>query len=273
MNRTPLALAALFLVAAAPAASPLRLSGSLTQGGLVRASLPPGTGNLTLDNRPVTIGADGNFVIGFGRDAAATANLAWRNPDGTPGTRVIPVAARPWRVESLPTLPPRPVSDAEFDARRPGELAQIAAARAAPSMLDDWQGEFFAPVEGRISGEFGSQRILSGQPQAPHSGIDFAAATGTPVRAPAGGVIRLAAGPFTLEGNLVMIDHGFGVTSALLHLASIAVKPGDRVEEGQIIGTVGATGRATGPHLHWAMMWNGIRVDPGTVLITGHMFE
>jgi murein DD-endopeptidase MepM/ murein hydrolase activator NlpD len=273
VNRVILALAGVIPVAAAPAPSQLRLNGSPTQGGLVVAALPPGTGNLTLDNRPVMIGADGNFVIGFGRDAAASAELAWRSADGTLGTRIIAVAARHWRVESLPTLPLRPVPDAEFDTRRPGELQQIAAARAAPSALDDWQRGFHAPVEGRISGEFGSQRILSGQPQAPHSGIDFAVAAGTPVRAPAGGIVRLAAGPFTLEGNLVMIDHGFGVTSALLHLASIAVKPGDRVEEGQTIGTVGATGRATGPHLHWAMMWNGVRVDPGTALMTGHTIK
>ncbi len=280
---TALAIAALLLAApaaAAPAApqaiaaAPQAiLIGALEQGGLVRGQLPRGSRDASLDGRPVQLAADGRFVIGFGRDAAPVATLAWTSAAGVAIRQSIPVAARQWRVENLPTLPPRPVPDAEFAARRPAEIAEIDAARAVISDRDDWQTEFFAPVEGRQSGVFGAQRILAGTPQAPHGGVDFAAPAGTEVRAPCGGIVRLARGPFTLEGNLVMIDHGFGLVSAFLHLSRIDVKPGDVVAEGQVIGAVGATGRATGPHLHWGLTWRDVRIDPAGVLVTGRRFE
>jgi murein DD-endopeptidase MepM/ murein hydrolase activator NlpD len=263
---------ALLLIAAAPAVQPL-LNGTLAQGGVVRAQLPAGSQAVTLDGKPVAIDRNGRFPIGFGRDAGPTAMLHWRDAAGIEHDWPITVAARQWKVQALPNLPPRPVPDAEFERRRPAELARIAAARADLSDRSDWQDEFYAPVDGPVTGVFGSQRILSGQPQAPHAGIDFAAATGTPVKAPAGGIVRLAEGPFTLEGNLVMIDHGAGLVSAFLHLSRIDVKVGDVVAEGQVIGAVGKTGRATGPHLHWSLSWTDVRVDPASVLVQRNPFE
>ena len=111
---------------------------------------------------------------------------------------------------------------------------------------------------------FGSQRVYrGGVPAAYHSGIDIAAGAGAPVVAPADGVVTLAPPPaFSLEGNLVIVDHGMGLTSAFLHLSRASVRVGDRVRQGQQIGRVGATGRATGPHLHWSLVWNGARLDP-----------
>jgi murein DD-endopeptidase MepM/ murein hydrolase activator NlpD len=253
-------------MAAAPVADGLNLAGAIEQGGVVRGSLPLGARQLTLDGKPVMAGADGRFLIGFGRDAAPRAVLAWQVSRGTAAQHDLDIAPRQWQVQSLPTLPPRPVPDAEFEARRPGELLLIAGARAEVSRLDGWTGQFIAPVTGPITGVYGSQRILAGTPSAPHAGIDFAAAPGTPVVAPAAGIVRLAQGPFTLEGNLVMIDHGFGLVSAFLHLSQIDVKSGDAVAQGQRIGAVGATGRATGPHLHWGVTWTDVRVDPATLL-------
>jgi murein DD-endopeptidase MepM/ murein hydrolase activator NlpD len=222
-----------------------------------------------LDGKPVRITADGRYLIGFGRDAPPAARIEWRSAAGEAQSRAITVAPRPWRIQSLPTLPPRPVPDAEFEARRPAELARIGAARAQSLSSDagtGWQERFTRPAVGPVTGVFGSQRILAGTPAAPHAGLDIGAKTGSPVTAPAAGVVRLAEGPFTLEGNLVMIDHGMGLVSAFLHLSRIDVKPGDVVQQGQRIGLVGGTGRATGPHLHWGLTWTDVRVDPAPLI-------
>ena len=153
--------------------------------------------------------------------------------------------------------------------RRP-ELARIAAARKVDSDVGGWRQDFVWPVKGRISGRFGSQRVYRGEPGSYHSGIDIAGRTGTPYVAPADGVVVLAAeSPFTLEGNLLIIDHGMGLSSAFLHSSELLVRVGDRVRQGQEIGKIGATGRATGPHLHWGLVWRGARLDP--LLFTGPM--
>jgi murein DD-endopeptidase MepM/ murein hydrolase activator NlpD len=267
-----LATALLLLAATAAPAAPLLLTGTAEQGALLRGRLPPGAGALTLDGKPVAITTDGAFLIGFGRDAPAEATLTFTAADGSAMRQTIAIAPRQWRIQSLPTLPPRPVPDAEFAARRPDELARIAAARtlstpdSAAVTGNAWRGPFKAPVNGPTTGVYGSQRILAGTPAAPHSGLDFAAASGTPVVAPAAGVVRLADGPFTLEGNLVLLDHGLGLVSAFLHLSRIDVKPGDIVAAGAPIGAVGRTGRATGPHLHWGVTWTDVRVDPARLL-------
>ena len=157
-------------------------------------------------------------------------------------------------------------------AIRQPELARIAAARAIRSNADGWRQKFVWPVKGRISGRFGSQRIYrGGEAGAYHSGLDIATgASGTPFVAPADGVVVLAAQtPFSLEGNLLILDHGMGLNSAFLHCSELLVKEGDHVRQGQVIGRIGMTGRATGPHLHWSMKWLDARLDP--LLFTGPM--
>ncbi|MBL4620368.1 MAG: M23 family metallopeptidase, partial [Marinicaulis sp.] len=141
------------------------------------------------------------------------------------------------------------------------------AARLDTQSLADWAGGFDWPVTGRISGVFGSQRILNGEPKRPHSGVDVAAVTGTPVRAPASGIVTLAEGDMYFEGGLVLLDHGHWLESAFLHMSRIDVVPGQRIEKGDIIGAVGATGRVTGPHLHWSMKWAGMLVDPQLTVV------
>lgn len=261
MIRWLLALAAALAtpVAAAPAIN-------LQQGDIHRGHLPAGAHDLTLDGKPVAIAADGSYLIGVGRDAGPTARLDWARADGSSDGADITIGPRQWRIQSLPTLPPRPVPNAEFEARRPAELQRIAAARATIADGPGWRGGFVRPAPGPITGVYGSQRILAGTPSAPHAGLDFGAATGTPVVAPAAGVVRLAGGPFTLEGNLVMLDHGMGLVSAFLHLSRIDVHDGDIVKQGQRLGAVGGTGRATGPHLHWGTTWADVRIDPARLL-------
>jgi murein DD-endopeptidase MepM/ murein hydrolase activator NlpD len=258
-------------VALAPIPVPLsigqfKLNRTPQQGTIALGFVPAGTTRLVKDGADVPIDADGRFVIGFGRDHAPVAVVVAFQGGGKSVSERIAVAPRAWKIENLPTLPRFSQPDAEFQARRPGELAQINAARRIDAKSDGWRQNFIWPARGRISGVFGSQRIYRGEPGAPHSGVDVAGATGTPVVAPADGVVVLAAAsPFTLEGNLLMIDHGMGLNSVFLHLSRIDVKKGDIIRQGQPVGAIGMTGRATGPHLHWGMKWNDERIDPATL--------
>lgn len=262
---------------AAPPPAPLPparilIDGAASQGGLLLGTAPAGTVRLTKDGEAIPVAADGRFIIAFDRDAASTSTLQAQLRDGRTATQAIAVAPRAWRIERLNRVAKVPVPSADFQRRRPPELAQINAARAKSSEVDGWRQRFIWPVTGRISGLFGAQRIYRGEPGSYHSGVDVARPTGTPVVAPADGVVVLAtASPFTLEGNLLIIDHGMGLNSAFLHLSRIDVAVGARVRQGQTVGAIGATGRASGPHLHWAMKWRDARIDP--LLIAGPMAE
>ena len=246
-------------------------SGPMIQGGLVIGTAPRGTSLLAFDGAPVPMTADGRFLIAFDRDARPTAELVATLADGREVREALTVSPRAWDIQRLDTLPKYPVPRQEFEKLRPAELAQIAASRKLVTDAAGWRDQpFLWPVTGRISTLFGSQRIYAGEPGAYHSGIDIARPTGTTVLAPADGVVILAADhPFTLEGNLLMIDHGMGLNSAFLHLSRIDVHVGEHVKRGQPIGAVGMTGRATGPHLHWSLKWREARIDP--LLVAGPM--
>lgn len=247
-----------------------QLQGSLIQGGMAIGTAPPGTAQLSLDGKSVEIAPDGRFLIAFDRDACASVTLLARLSNGAEVRELLAIAPRAWKISRLPTLPKFPVPRPEFERVRPGELAQIEAARAMRTDAQGWRQAFQWPLRGRISTLFGSQRIYAGEPGAYHSGIDIARPTGTVVLAPADGVVVLAADhPFTLEGNLLMIDHGMGLNSAFMHLSRIDVAAGEHVKRGQPIGAVGMTGRATGPHLHWGLKWRYARIDP--LLVAGPM--
>ncbi len=249
---------------AIPADAAIALSGELVQGGWARGAAPRGAIGVALDGKPVDVAADGSFLIGFDRDAPAQHLLAVRLADGRELVRSLGIAPRAWKIErvGVPMRPPT-MPDEEFQRRRAAELARIAAARQVGAQSEGWQQRFIWPARGRLSGLFGSQRVYQGTPGAYHSGMDVAAITGTPFVAPADGVVILAAAaPFTIEGNLLMIDHGMGLNSAFLHCSEILVKQGDPVRQGQVIGRIGMTGRATGPHLHWSIKWRDARLDP-----------
>lgn len=233
------------------------------QGALVRGQAVGRDLTMTLDGRPVPIAPDGRFVIGFDRDAPPTATLLLTAADGGRFERRLTVRPGAWRIERVDAPYRAGRTDAEFAAARPAELAQIAAARARVMDAAGWRQRFRWPATGRQSGWFGAQRVYRGQAGGYHSGADVAVPTGTPVTAPADGVVILATErPFTLEGRLLMIDHGHGLSSALLHLSRIDVPVGARVRQGQVIGLSGATGRVSGPHLHWGLQWRGAKLDP-----------
>lgn len=256
--------AALLTLPGGAAAQSFALEGAAIQGGLLRGQAPAGTVSLQLGGQTVSLAPDGRFLIAFDRDHPSAASLTARLADGRAVAQTLSVAPRSWRIERI-NISQRPpaVPDLAYQRRRENEVARIRAARALRSDVAGWRQRFVWPSMGRISGLFGSQRIFRGVPAAYHSGVDVAAGGGAPVVSPADGVVVLAGPPVvSLEGNLVIIDHGAGLNSAFLHLARSDVTVGQRVRQGQRVGSVGATGRATGPHLHWSMMWNGARLDP-----------
>ena len=239
--------------------------GKLTQGGWIRGTAPSGTRSVSMAGTTLPLAPDGTFFAAFDRDAPASLVLAVTAASGFSLSTELAVAPRSWRIEAVNVARrPGKLPDAEFKARREAELARIGAARARGSAATGWRQTMLWPAAGRVSGEFGSQRIYRGEPGAYHAGIDLAAPQGAEIRAPADGVVTLAArdAPFTLEVHLLILDHGIGLTSAFLHCSNLVVQEGDTVLQGQLLGHVGMTGRATGPHLHWALTWQGRRLDP-----------
>lgn len=239
---------------------------SASQGALVIGKVPPGS-QVRYAGRALRVSGYGSVVLGIGRDEKGPLQLQVQRPDGSSETVRIAVSARDWPLERVNGVPPKTVNPPPAIAERiKREQAQVTAARSRDDDRTDFARAFTWPVQGRISGRFGNARVYNGQPGAGHSGMDIAVPTGTPVKAPAAGVVTFAAPDLYLTGGTLLIDHGFGVSSNFLHLSRIDVKVGDRVEQGQVIAAVGATGRATGPHLHWGMNWFDTRIDPLLVL-------
>ncbi len=253
---------------ASTALAQITLTNAATQGGLVfgHADITKVTG-LSLDDTPVSLTADGDFVLGFGREAPASETLAITLRDGSTTRQSIAIKQRRYRTERVNGLPPKTVElSPDDEARRKGEVAQIVEARHIDSNQTGWQQTFSWPAVGPIGGTYGSIRIRNGVPGSPHGGVDIKKPTGTPVKAPASGIVRLSGPDYLLEGGLIIIDHGHGLFSDFMHLSRLDVNVGDHVTQGQTIGAVGATGRATGPHLHWGMKWHEARIDPQLVV-------
>ncbi|MCA3280325.1 MAG: M23 family metallopeptidase [Roseomonas sp.] len=263
-----LLLAAPALLLGAPARAVTLNDSGLKQGGFVVGRAAPGT-RLALDGRAVRVSAAGDFVFGFGRDHAAQARLTITPPSGGAETQVLNIARRQWPTESISGLPPAQVTpDAETLARIAREREKLGGIRALESALTGFAEGFTRPAPGRISGVFGSQRILNGQPRQPHYGLDFAAPTGTPVIACATGRVTLADG-FHFFGKLIVLDHGHGVNSLYAHLSEITVREGESIAKAQRIGAIGMTGRVTGPHLHFSLSWFQQWLDPQPVVLPG----
>ena len=251
-----------------PLTTPLRadftVAGAFEQGGWMRGQVPSGTVSARLGDTALVLDPSGQFFAAFDRDAGPSAMLIATLADGRQVTRRITVAPRAWNIEHINTARTPGGASAAFMERRRPELDAIAAARAISSQTDGWRQSFIWPATGRISGRFGSQRIYRGEPGSYHSGLDIATGkSSSPYVAPADGVVVLATqSDFSLEGKLLIIDHGQGLNSAFLHSSRLYVKQGDRVRQGQHIGDIGMSGRATGPHLHWSLKWRDTRLDP-----------
>ena len=235
----------------------------------MRGRVAPGT-EVRFLGRRVRVSPDGLFVIGFGRDFAPKATLKLRHADGREEVRDLTIRRRQYRIQRIDGLPPKMVTpSAKALSRIRREAALIRAVRATDTGRAWFRDGFAWPAIGPISGVFGSQRVLNGKPRRPHYGVDVAAPEGTIVRAPAPGRVALAEPDLYFTGGTVMVDHGHGLTSVYSHLASVTVTVGRTLAQGDPLGTIGATGRATGAHLDWRLNWFEQRLDPA--LLVGPM--
>ena len=236
------------------------LRGGAVEGGLMIARTAPDN-RVTLDDAAIPVTPDGLFIVGFHRDSDLPVTIGITKTDGTSQLTVLTPQQRSYQIQRIDGLQKNMVTPPEnVIARIKSDQAAVAAARQTLAAAGDfWRGIDW-PVTGRISGVFGSQRILNGQPRQPHYGIDIAVPKGTPVRAPASGLVTLVKDLY-FSGWTIIINHGLGLNSTFLHLDSTAISVGDTVQRGSIIGTVGSTGRSTGPHLDWRLDWQGRRID------------
>ena len=240
------------------------LAGNAIQGGMLRGhTLPSAT--VTFADITVPVLPDGAFLLGLGRDMPRSNELTITTDETC--VQQVAVAAREYRLQEITGVPQQTVTPSEEHLERiRAERAKVRTAKAQRLALDDGfravRDGFAWPVTGRISGVYGSQRIYNGTPGTPHYGVDVARPTGTPVTAPAAGRVTLAEPDLFYSGGTVILDHGYGLSSSFLHLSEVSVSVGDQLAPGDLIGAIGATGRATGPHLDWRMSWFNQRIDP-----------
>jgi len=239
---------------------------TLAQGGLWVTQVPLGT-TAQLPGGKVIVTSEGILLAAVGRDFPPLAELTLRLPSGTEQHNRINVEQRRFKIQRINGLPTQQVTPPQAVLERiREEQVRVSRARAVRRTQADFQAGFRWPVEGPITGVYGSQRILNGEPRQPHYGVDVGVPTGTEVVAPAPGLVTLAEADLYFSGGTLMVDHGYGLSSTFLHLSEILVKVGDWVDQGQPIAKVGATGRVTGPHLDWRMNLENVRIDPVLVL-------
>ena len=241
------------------------LNGKFTQGALLRGQAPAGA-KVTLNGETVQTNKDGKFVVGFEREAPLHQTLVVKLDNGQKWQRDITLEKREYNIQRIDGLEQKMVSPpAEVTARIKQDNINVANARSGNTDLDALFTRFEWPAKGVISGVYGSQRILNGVPKWPHYGLDIANETGTPVYAPVDGVVTMADDLY-YSGNTLILDHGMRVFSTFLHMDTITVEVGETVKQGEQIGTIGSTGRSTGPHLDWRINLGNTRLDPQTII-------
>ena len=244
----------------------IRCTGVHRQGAALVCRTDPGA-RVSLGDITVTADDEGWVVLGHDRDAAPETTLRVVTRDGSVFEDAVIVEQREYDIQRIEGTPRRFNELSDEDAARSRREGAVKAA-AYRSRWDEagFTRGFIMPLQGRITGVYGSQRFYNGDPSRPHYGIDIAAPTGTEIVAPGAGVVTLADDDMFWEGGLIFIDHGQGFTSAFLHLSAVDVEVGDVVEQGEVIGEVGAGGRSTGAHLDWRIKWHDRYIDPGETL-------
>jgi murein DD-endopeptidase MepM/ murein hydrolase activator NlpD len=240
--------------------------GEFTQGGLLIGQVQEGQ-TISYQGKALKLTTNNQFLLGLGRNAAATTTFTLNHQDQEPETITLKIAARQYNIQKIEGVPAKTVTPPASDLQRIKQDASLVReARKLVSNKQDFLKGFIKPANGPITGVYGSQRFYNGVPKSPHYGIDYAAPTGTPVIAPAGGIVTFAHNDLFYSGGTLIIDHGHGLSSTFLHLSEILVEPDQQVTLGMEIAKIGATGRATGPHLDWRMNWLDQRIDPDLVL-------
>lgn len=244
----------------------IQLNGKFEQGSLIKGKVTANS-QVFLNDKKLLISEQGKFVFGFKRKAKPEHLLKVIYPNGLTELKPLKIKARTYKIDRINGISkmimqpsPQAVVRAKKDAK------QVRVARNIQSSEHAVFDDFIWPVTGRISGVYGSQRVYNGKPGRPHFGVDVARVTGTPIVSPANGVITLAVADMFYSGGTIIIDHGFGVSSSMLHLSKLYVKKGQRVKQGEEIAEIGATGRVTGPHLDWRLNWFQVRLDPTSIV-------
>lgn len=244
----------------------LQLNGQIIQGGMVIGKADPGS-RVWFNERELSVSSEGLFVFGFDRDAGPSAVLKVTDTLGKTIKRTMTVKRRDYNIQRIEGIAKRIMSPSDEDLKRiRSDAALVTKARSEDLDRLDFTRPFIWPLKGRITGVYGSQRYYNGEPRRPHYGVDIAAPTGAPVTTPAPGIVTVAHDDMFYSGGTVVIDHGRGISSTMMHFSKVHVEVGDEVKPGDVIAEVGAGGRATGPHLDWRMNWFGERIDP-TLLV------
>jgi len=241
--------------------------GSKQQGGLLLGKIPAGY-SVSYEGRTLRSSPEGQFLIGLGRQASPIIEVLLRAPSGDETVQELRIAQRQYKIQRVDGVPQETVIPPAAElARIRSDSALVKQARKEITNDLDFLTGFERPLEGPITGVYGSQRVYNGIPKSPHYGLDYAAPKGALVMAPASGTVRMAHRDLFYSGGTLIIDHGHGLSSTFLHLSDILVAVGTRVKRGEAIAKVGSTGRATGPHLDWRMNWHKQRIDPALVLL------
>lgn len=240
---------------------PLDIKGPLTQGALLLAKSEPGV-SVTLNGESIEVTDNGYFVFGFARQAALEHRLTVTKGQQEV-VRTLTLTPREYKIDRVNGVPQKTVTpDPKQVKRAQKEAEKVWLARQKKTQKTDFLTPVIKPAKGRISGVYGSQRVFNGEPRNPHYGEDIAGPKGAPVSAPWAGEVVLAEPDLFYSGGTIIIEHGYKVTTTYLHLSRLDVAVGDTVEQGERIGAIGATGRATGPHLDWRVNWGNERLDP-----------
>ena len=244
----------------------LEFNGKFIQGHFILGKTEPNS-KIIIDKKQIKVSKDGFFAFGIGKDRKYDVVIKVIK-DGETKKVIKKVQKRKYNIQRIDGLEEKKVTPPEEVYERiKKENILIAKAREINSDLDFFKNKFILPVDDAIiTGVYGSQRILNGKPRWPHYGIDFAQKLGTPIKAMADGVVTMAEQDLYFTGATLIFDHGHGISTLYMHLDKIFVELGDIVKQGEIIGTVGSSGRSTGPHLDVRLNWFGTRLDPATVL-------
>ncbi len=243
----------------------IEFTGKFLQGHFIIGKTDP-TAKIKIDKKQVKVSEDGFFVFGLDRDRKFDLTIT-KIVDGKKDKIIKKVLKRKYNIQSIDGLEESKVTPPESVYKRiKEENNKIGEARAINSDLPFFKNQFIMPVEGIISGVYGSQRILNGKPKWPHYGIDIAAKQGTMIKSSGSGIVTMAEDDLYYTGGTIIMDHGHGISTIYSHLENVMVSVGDKINQGDIIGTVGSTGRSTGPHLDFRVNWFQTRLDPMSVI-------
>jgi len=243
----------------------IEFTGKFVQGHFILGKTNPGS-KIVIDKKEIKVSKDGYFVFGIDRDRKFDVIIT-KIIDGKKEIITKQVLKRKYNIQRIDGLEESKVTPPESVYKRiKEENKKIGKARAINSDLPFFKNQFIMPVEGIISGVYGSQRILNGKPRWPHYGIDIAAKQGTTIKSSGSGVVTMAEDDLYYTGGTIIMDHGHGISTIYSHLETVMVSIGDKINQGDTIGTVGSTGRSTGPHLDFRVNWFQVRLDPMSVL-------